>query len=167
MQTITYRHQPHPQRTLIHAAFALMALGTVAWSIYLYWESGAAEWDLFGLKLVFFCWMMFLWGLHIGRTSVTLDDEGLTYTIGWTSRRWAWAELSAPEIYSRDGRVDPYIRFRPEKLDWMARLTWLSWRSRPEIRIPHHYDSSLTEICAKLNECRDRAIGGERAAARE
>lgn len=163
MQTITYRDQPQLHRTLVNVFFALTTLAVVAWTIYRYWQSGGAEWDLFGPWLILLLWVVHLFGTrHAGRISLTLDDEGLTYAIGRTSRRRAWTALSRPEIYSRGGRLDPYIRFRSEKLDWIARLTWVSWRTRPEIRIPFTYDAPLTDICAKLNEYRDRALGAGR-----
>ena len=163
MQSITYRERPLAYRRSINALLTLGTVGALAWRVHEYRQSGGVVWDPFEIILVLIVWI----GAHfvMRRASVTFDGRGLTYAIDGTSRHWAWSELSAPEIHSRDGRVDAYIRFRPEKLDWMARLTWLGWRSRPEIRIPHTYDAPLTDICAKLNEYRDRALDDNGATA--
>lgn len=157
MPTITYRETPLAYRRLVNMLFTLATLGAIVWSVYDVWQSSGADWDPIIAIILLTVWI----GAHflMRRASVTFDGKGLTYAIDGTRRRWAWFELSAPEIYGRGGQSDSYIRFRPKTLDWMDRLTWLSWRSRPEIRIPQKtYDAPLSEICARLNDCRDRAL---------
>lgn len=90
---------------------------------------------------------------------LSLDDEGLTYASGLLSptRRWPWSELSAFEhqdrrLFSRWFK-EPAISFLPAKPGLLDRLQGKSI-------IPEFFDASPREIAAKLNEYRDRAIGG-------
>lgn len=160
MQTITYREKPLAYRRLVNTLFTLATLGVIAWSVYEAWQSSGMGWDPIAAILVLIVWMGALFVMR--RASVTLDGRGLTYAIDSTSRHWPWSELSAPEIHSSGGTVPPFIRFRPNHLDWMARLTWWDWRGRPEIRLPQKtYDAPLAEICAKLNEFRDKGLAGD------
>ena len=163
MQSITYRERPLAYRRLINGLLMLGTVGAFAWSVYEALQPGAADWDPFEIILILIVWIVADFAMR--RASVTFDDRGLTYAIDSKSRYWSWSELSAPEIQRLDGKA-AYIRFRPDRLDWMARLGWLGWRSRPEIRIPQDsYDAPLSEISARLNDCRDRALADDGAAA--
>ena len=92
---------------------------------------------------------------------MTLDESGLTYVRFGFRQRWAWRNL--PEF---GVTVNPdgfnVVEFRPAYLGswvvWLARVAFA--RGRRIIRIIDEYDAPLHEMVDRLNEYRERALGG-------
>lgn len=94
-----------------------------------------------------------------GPTSLEVDDRGLTYKHMWMVRRWAWSELSAPEMARGGINFDSYIRLRPARpIDWIGRLFLPGLASSgSEIRIRPVFGVSLEKMLEDLKACRDWA----------
>ncbi len=97
-----------------------------------------------------------------------LEESDLTYVRLGIRQRWAWRTL--PEfsitVHPDGARV---IEFRPPKAGgWQAYLgSWVVWlaggwfaRGWRIIRISNQYDTPLQEMVDRLNEYRERALGG-------
>lgn len=101
------------------------------------------------------------------RVRLSLDDEGLTYIRGGLMRtlKISWAELSDIEYEGPAFLRKSSILFRRDAAGLMDRLTMDLTISGPRVRLPDIFDSPPKDICAKLNEYRDRALGGAGAKA--
>lgn len=148
----------------------LCFIALIAIYLFDYWWSGEFVFGVRSFAVAIVAMLLFYWIARrvvgpLKPRTVTLDEHGLTYAAGLASRSWHWAELSAANIQSPGARSTPYVRIPVDSIDWKIRWTLLESLSKSEIRLHDIYDASLTEIAAKLNEYRDRAIGGNKASA--
>lgn len=135
-----------------------------------YWTSGELVFEVRSFAVAIVAMSLFYWisrrvvGPPKPRT-VTLDEQGLTYAAGLASRSWHWTELSAANIQRPGPRSAPYVRIPVDSIDWKIRWTLMESLSKSEIRLHDIYDASLTDIAAKLNDYRDRALAASGAGA--
>lgn len=161
--TVVYRERANRGQWAFNMIFVLCGIVIVGPEIFDYWDTGTADWDvlLFTPLIVFLLFTMNS-GDEKGPSSLKLDDQGLTYAYRLITRYWTWAELSAPEIRHPNDPIGRYILLRPKRpIDWKARAAIPAVKARgSELRIHSIFDAPLTDICAKLNDYRDRALGG-------
>lgn len=163
MTTVVYRERANRGRRVFNAIFVACAILFVAPEIFDYWDTGTADWGvLFFTPLVVFFWLSIDSSGEKGPSTLKLDDQGLTYAYRLISRSWSWAELPAPGIRHPKDPIAGYIVLRPNRpIDWKARAAIPAVKAGgSELRIHGIFDAPLTDICDKLNEYRDRALGG-------
>ncbi len=174
MTTVTYRFKRWRRRTnLIATIFAMLgmtqlviltsqAMGTDApWM-----EALAEELPLTVSSLVMLLACVIVVALSLGpggarREYLRLDDEGMTYGNLFGANRWPWRDLSAFALRRQSG-ANAYVTFAlPGKTGWTVnQCPWERTAKGPKAMIEDIYDAPLDEIAAKLNEYRDRALGG-------
>jgi len=96
-----------------------------------------------------------------GPTTLTLEEQCLTYEHRYGRRRWRWSDLSAPEMRYRRDPNNRYIVLRLDRpAGWMTRLTLPALRARgTELHVRDIFGTPIDEIATKLNEVRDQALG--------
>ena len=183
MQTVVYRISLSKNnarlRLWLGRAFIVLAVLLVAlagFHILYAWQADDPG-KFGGLDLLFY--LVFLaamltmivpniYGIRPSSNFMTLDESGLTCVRFGFRQRWEWRNL--PEfsvtVHPDGAKV---VEFRPPAAgDWRARLgSWVVWlaggwfaRGRRIIRISDEYDAPLREVVDRLNEYRDRALGG-------
>lgn len=111
------------------------------------------------IYLVFIAYLAY-WQNSPKRNFLMLDTAGLTYRrMTDVQRNWCWDELSAFALEEgRSGRS--HIVFTlPEGQTLPVRGFRISKTS--EVRIEDIYDTPLEEIAARLNACREQALGAD------
>jgi hypothetical protein len=163
MTTTVYRERANRYRAEINTFLVLCGIAIIMLAGFDYWDSHKADWHLLSaLPWLFVFWLLVDRGDgEKGPSTLKLDHQGLTYAYRFTIRCWAWTELSAAEIPSGGEEVDYYIRLLPDRrIDWKTRMTMPGIPlNGSELRIRAVFDAPLTEICTKVNEYRDRALG--------
>ncbi len=163
MTTTVYRERANRFRAEFKTFLVLCGIALIVLESFAYWDSGKFAghfWDALP-------WLLVLWLLvdrgdgQKGPRTLKLDHQGLTYAYHFGNRSWAWTDLSEAEIPSGGGELDYYISLRPyRRIDWISRLTMPGVAlNGSELRIRAVFDAPLTEICAKVNEYRDKALG--------
>lgn len=176
MTTITYRFKRWPKRTILVAVtFAmigmtqLVLLTSLALGSDAPWTGALAEklWlTVSDLVMLLACVIFIALSLRPGgarREFLRLDDEGLTYGNLFGAHRWPWHDLSAFAL-RRQSAANTYVTFAlPGKTGWTVnQCPWERTTRGPKVMIEDLYDTPLDEIAAKLNDYRERALGGGR-----
>ena len=178
MRSITYRfswsHNRYELAAVLVVLCVFFALSVILFAVLVAWPlmtSTTADFDWRDWYLAL--WTAPFWGLlavlQFFRTSprhnlLHLDDDGLTYTRMGKSHRWRWFDI--PGFRSKKRWLDLVaIEFvSPVELDWTVRgPPWSASRvasGQTIVILPDVFEAPLGKIAAKLNEYRDRALGG-------
>ena len=153
-----------PQVKWIDAAVGVLSFGFFLLDL---WVRGNFNWPILFLAVAsIYMWFVFKKNEDgKGPTSLEVDDRGLTYKHMWMVRRWAWSELSVPEMARGGINFDSYIRLRPARpIDWVGRLLLPGLASSgSEICIRPIFGVPLEEMLEELKACRARASLGDEA----
>ncbi len=172
MPTVTYRDNKTttPQHYWMHVSFfaALSAL-VIAGMVLRYLGTATLSWIELAFACLFVVATLTVHASHAGwfglrdrlQARLSADQDGLAHSDGVSTRRWPWRDLSRFEHVEREAGA--YIRYRARSVSWRTLSDMHLTRHGWEFRIIDTYDAPLSDIAAKLNEYRDRALGGERA----
>lgn len=167
METTTFQVKPHGNSVLANR-IGLAIIPALIVFVFLFYLHNTEQENAAFIMFVIVPFLLFSYAMQLvdwyGRalglySDLQLDDRGLT----WRNNRWRWSELSAFKLYGL-GPGRRFIRFEAPEGDGGFKIISRRFQASPgrwEMRIRDQFDMPLEEIAARLNETRNRALGGE------